>query len=308
MATTGKAKTAQELKKKYQKKRMTASTAAKYYLYDYIYWAYLKDEKKPIDFSKDRVLQDETPVFDILINDAEALKLYEIYNDLCEWINSAFENAVLMRNSLLDYIRMFRYIVTVSTAGENLRHTLGDLDHDDKMVFLAELTPIDILSTDPPMYKEKTILRDLRDKIERNLCYLNAYNSLIEIIAKQIKVPELTIFQVDMSAVNGKILLLNDALTPLREIINKRVIPDREIPLEGWEERLKALDEVPCTAPPVPTENLLQAENNVKTILSTQSNFTWSGAFSVIRKGYWLKESYWTAKTKKSAGGAENDR
>lgn len=299
MATAKRAETAQELKEKYQRKRMTASTASKYYLYNYLYWAYLKNEQKPIDYLRDRVLKDDSPVFDLLSRDYNAggyaYKLYEIYGNLCEWLNSAFESAVLMRNSLLDYIKMFYNEVATAIAGENLRRALGDQAHDDKIALWLRTLTVDALRPTDLNYHDKILLRQ---RIERNLCYLNAYDTLIEIIARKIGVPELTFLQVEMSAVIRWIGRLNDALDSLRDEISKReVVPDGEAQVslsppftpKELEEMLKAFDEVSYTAPPIPTENLQNAENHVKTILSAQSNFTWSGAFGAISKNYWRR-------------------
>lgn len=299
MATAKRAETAQELREKYQRKRLSPSTAAQYYLYNYLFWAYLKNEQKPIDYLRDRVLKDDTRVYDTLGRDhiagGNAVELYRIYGDLCEWLNSAFESAVLMRNSLLDYIKLFYNEVATAIAGENLRRALGDQAQDDKIALWLRTLTVDALRPTDLNYHDKILLRQ---RIERNLCYLNAYDTLIEIIAKQIKVPELTFLQVDMSAVIRWIGRLNEALEALREEIGKReVVPDGEAqpslsppftPKE-LEETLKAFEDVSYTAPPIPKENLQHAENHVKTILSASSNFTWSGAFGAISKDYWRR-------------------
>lgn len=299
MATAKRAETAQELREKYQRKRLSPSTAAQYYLYNYLYWMYLVNEDKPIDHLRDRVLQDDTRVYETLSRDynsgGNAYELYKIYGDLCEWLNSAFESAVLMRNSLIDYIRMFYSEIANAIAGENLRHALGDQAQDEKIALWLRTLTADALRPTDLNYYDKLFIRV---RIERNLCYLNAYDTLIEIIAKQIKVPELTFLQVDMSAVIKGIGRLNEALEAFREEIGKReVVPDGEAqpslspPFTPKELKvmLKAFEEVSYTAPPIPKENLQHAENHVKTILGAQSNFTWSGAFKAISKDYWRR-------------------
>lgn len=299
MATANRAETAQELKEKYNRKRMTASTAAQYYLYNYLYWHYLTNEGKPVDHLRDSVLNDDSPVYDALQRDLIAggkiSVLYNIYCDLCEWLNSSFESAVLMRNSLLDYIGIFNNEITTIIVGENLRYIFSDQDHDEKIALCLRVLTIDSLR---PTETEFHNMTTLRQRIERNLCYLNAYNTLIEIIAKQIKVPELTLLQVDMRAASNLIFRLNVTLEVFREELGKReVVPDGESepslspPLtpEEKEEMLKAFEDISFNAPPIPKENLTHAENHVKTILSTTSNFTWSGAFKAISKDYWRR-------------------
>lgn len=299
MATAKRAETAQELKAKYKRKRMTASTAAQYYLYNYLYWHYLTNEGEEIDHFRDVVLDNDSPVYETLAHDyivgGTASELYDIYGNLCEWLNSSFESAVLMRNSLIDYIRLFYNEIATAIAGENLRHALGEQAHEDKIALWLRTLTIDALRPTDLNYHDKMFLRQ---RLERNLCYLNAYNTLIEIIAKQIKVPELTLLQVDMSAAIKGIGRLNEALEAFRyELGRREVVPDGEAqpslsppftPKE-MEEMLKAFRDISSTAPPIPEANLTHAENHVKTILSTRSNATWSGAFKAISMNYWRR-------------------
>ncbi len=138
-----------------------------------------------------------------------------------------------------------------------------------------------------------------------SLRYLNAYNTLIQIQAEIMEIPELTVFQVDMDKVEKGISELNEVFEALYELISRReVVSDEEAkekpkdtqnllspPLSQSElaEMLKTFEPIPAEAPPIPEKNLGMARGNVKTILSTYSNFTWSGCFDVIRTDYWRR-------------------
>ena len=297
MASAKKAKTAQELKEKYQKKRLTPDTAAKYYLYNYLYWMYLINENKEVNALKDKVLNDDTPVYNLLLNPqsgGKALALYNIYGNLCEWFNTAFDSAVLMRNTLRDYIMMFasealflsrRGIMGV--AAENIKKIL-ERQEQERETDMRVSVWINVFTDKHRNEPNKQLFLSIpREGIERNLRYLNAYNTLVSIISKQIKVPELTLLQVDMDGVDSGLRNLNDSLKTAREALIKReagLSEKKEI-----EAALKYLAPVPGKAPPIPQENLSQAENTVKTILSTQSNFTWSMAFKLISLEYWRR-------------------
>ena len=272
MATAKRAETAQELKQKYQRKRMTASTAAKYQLYNYLYWAYLKNEEKPIDYTHDRVLKNDAPVIDAIVSDqnagGDAYRLYKTYCGLCEWLNSAFSNAVLARNNLLDYLIVLRNEVHTTTETINRMHELGEKD----------IKKINAL-LDMVIYHSGTLLRN---RISANLRYLNTYNTIIDIIARKIGVPELTFLQVDMKNVNIRTSYLNGAFDELCDKL-KEITPDGEEQIS-----LKAFEEVSSIAPPIPTPNILNAENSIKEVLFTPADIAnWSMPITVLSAGYW---------------------
>lgn len=332
MATTiKKAETAQELKEKYQKKRLTATSAAQYYLYNYLYWAYLHNENKPISAS-DRVLKDDSRVYELLGRNYtpgdKASRLYEIYCNLCEWLNSAFDSAVLMRNSLNTYLSMGSNEIFSLLAGEMLRRELKNTPNKEVSFFIGTIT----LEYDNLRYSG---LSQLKEKIQETLCYLKAYNTLIDIIAREIKIPELTIFQVDTFTVVEEKEYLNRILNRLSSVIEEREVAPKKTSYISFDDALATLnnvlgkgklpDEKTEAAPsahsftqqelnriikvlkpiedaaPIPTANIVQAENIVKAILSANSNNTWSMAFNAIKKHYVI----WPIIAKK-AGGAKN--
>ena len=307
MATAKKAETAQELKAKYNRKRLTPTTAAQYYIYNYLYWAYLTNEtNKEIDYLHNRIVKDETPIYDLLMRNhttgGDAYALYEKYGTLCEWLNTAFENAVLMRNALIDYLTMFMSEATnatvvelVGVAGENIKRKLIHQAYSDKDLS----TWLEVLITG---MKENTrrdfFLNVIRNGIQKNLCYLNAYNTLIEIIAKHIKIPELTFMKVEMKNVDEGISMLNKSLEGTREAIERRGNNQDEndrvslAPPYTPEEKSKLLESygpISKEAPPIPNENLVNAVNVVKLIFGQGTNFSWSMAFNAISKDYWRR-------------------
>ena len=299
MATAKRAETAQELREKYQRKRLTPSTAAKVYLYNYVYWAFLTNERKPIDHLRDRVFKDEGKVFELLMKDLYAEGLYRFYCIFCIWLNTAMESAVLMRNSLNEFIMYYYDIVATAIAGENLRRELGDQAHDDKIALWLKTLTVDQLRPTGMSYHKIIGLRySLRSNIENYLRYLNVYNTLIATIGDMIEVPELTVFQVDMDTVESLISQLNEALEALRDEIGKReVVPVGEAQVSlsppftppELEETLKAFEPMEDKAPPIPEENITAVKASIRELDQASHDFDGDSRFKAMSKDYWRR-------------------
>lgn len=300
MATAKKAETAQEFLDKYRRKRLTDSTAAKCYLYNYLYWAYLTNEKKPIDYLKDRVFKDEGKIWDILMAHPYPEALYRFYSGLCVWLNTAFESAVLMRNSLNEFLLYYSDIASTTIAGESLRYELGDKAHNGKVaLWLATLSADQFRPTGMSYHKIIGLRYSLRSNIENYLRYINVYNTLIETMGEMIEVPELTIYQVDTHTVDGLITQLNETLETLRYAINKReVVSDEEAQASSFpppftpkemEETLKAFAPIDDKAPPIPDANIKAVKQYFKELDTASHDFDGDSLFKTMSKDYWRR-------------------
>lgn len=320
MATAKIAETAKEFKTKYSRKRLTRKTAAKVYLFNYVYWALLNNENMPIDTVNDKVIKDESKPFDILMRDEYAAGLYSFYCGICVWINTAMESAVLIRNALLDFISHYTDIALTIEAGEKLRRTLGDQANNKDISSSLTWLTVDTYRPDGiDSHKITGLKSSIRPLIENYMRYLNVYNTLIETLGDGIEVPELSVFKVSTKSVERDIRLLNKQLNDVSIEIAKRETIQREEhkatsstpgTKEWMEEKLMAfepnsipqpftqteLDEVlkafaPMEekAPPIPEENIEKARRMIKELDQAAHPFNGDSFFKAMSNKYWRR-------------------
>ena len=299
MPTTKRAETAEELREKYGKKRLTAKTAPKVYLFNFVYWAYLTNENKQIDPLKDRIVKDEAKAFEIIMEHPHTQGMYTYYCTLCIWINTAFESAVLVRNSLDEFLSEYYDIAATALAGENLKRELGDQAEDEKVaLWLNTLTVDHYRPTGEHYHKIIGLKYSIRENIDNYRRYVNAYNTLINTIANAIDVPELTVYKVDTNTVEDRIARLNDALDALRDEIKKREIVPQKQPLTSlfppftpkeMEETLKAFAPISKDVQPVPDENITKIKAKIKDLDIASTAFNGDTYFRAITENYWRR-------------------
>ena len=288
-----KAETAEEFKAKYVKKRFTAANAGKALIYRFIYWTYLKNE----GMTNEEIAAQPLYNMDNIRRKPETLKdalQYNVYVYLQEWLTNAFDSAVYIRNATDGAISHFYTIVADAIAGENLRAALGEAIHEDKVALWLSALSVDGLRPTKSAYN---LALSLRANIDTGLRYLNVYNTLIDMIGKEIEIPEFTVFQVNISNTKDSIERLNAALALLRdEISNRGVVPDGEaVPAispaftpKEMEATLTAYREVSPDVPPIPVDNVTYTERNLRAFVLEGSK-AWTNLFSILSKDYYRR-------------------
>lgn len=288
-----KAETAEEFKAKYGKKRFTAANAGKALIYRFIYWTYLKNE----GMTNEEIAAQPLYNMDNIRRKPETLKdalQYNVYVSLQEWLTNAFDSAVYIRNATDGTISHFYTIVADAIAGENLRAALGEAIHEDKVALWLSALSVDGLRPTKSAYN---LALSLRANIDTGLRYLNVYNTLIDMIGKEIEIPEFTVFQVNISNTKDSIERLNAALALLRdEISNRGVVPDGEaVPAispaftpKEMEATLETYREVSPDVPPIPVDNVTYTERNLRAFVLEGSK-AWTNLFSILSKDYYRR-------------------
>ena len=288
-----KAETAEEFKAKYGKKRFTAANAGKALIYRFIYWTYLKNE----GMTNEEIAAQPLYNMDNIRRKPETLKdalQYNVYVSLQEWLTNAFDSAVYIRNATDGAISHFYTIVADAIAGENLRAALGEAIHEDKVALWLSALSVDGLRPTKSAYN---LALSLRANIDTGLRYLNVYNTLINMIGKEIEIPEFTVFQVNISNTKDSIERLNAALALLRdEISNRGVVPDGEaVPAispaftpKEMEATLETYREVSPDVPPIPVDNVTYTERNLRAFVLEGSK-AWTNLFSILSKDYYRR-------------------
>lgn len=288
-----KAETAEEFKAKYGKKRFTAANAGKALIYRFIYWTYLKNE----GMTNEEIAAQPLYNMDNIRRKPETLKdalQYNVYVSLQEWLTNAFDSAVYIRNATDGVISHFYTIVAEAIAGENLRAALGEAIHEDKVALWLSALSVDGLRPTKSAYN---LALSLRANIDTGLRYLNVYNTLIDMIGKEIEIPEFTVFQVNISNTKDSIERLNAALALLRdEISNRGVVPDGEaVPAispaftpKEMEATLETYREVSPDVPPIPVDNVTYTERNLRAFVLEGSK-AWTNLFSILSKDYYRR-------------------
>lgn len=288
-----KAETAEEFKAKYGKKRFTAANAGKALIYRFIYWTYLKNE----GMTNEEIAAQPLYNMDNIRRKPETLKdalQYNVYVSLQEWLTNAFDSAVYIRNATDGAISHFYTIVADAIAGENLRAALGEAIHEDKVALWLSALSVDGLRPTKSAYN---LALSLRANIDTGLRYLNVYNTLIDMIGKEIEIPEFTVFQVNISNTKDSIERLNAALALLRdEISNRGVVPDGEaVPAispaftpKEMEATLETYRDVSPDVPPIPVDNVTYTERNLRAFVLEGSK-AWTNLFSILSKDYYRR-------------------
>lgn len=292
-----KAENSEAFRAKYANKRFTSSTAGKSHIYAYIYWAYLQREGLSNDELLARPLYRDMDAIKAKIATTEDAFLYNRYLQLEAWLGDDYEAALFMRNGLRSALAHFYSIASGAIAGENLKNALDKLDAQgdtNNVALWLSLLSVDSLMPTASSYEAAITLRA---NAENGLRYLNVHNTLISIIADEIEIPELVIFQMDMEPVYELISQLNEALSLLRDAIKKReTIPNEQAvttapPLfteAALAATLEAFRDVSPDAPPIPEENIKKTERYIRDNI-LHGNRAWANLTHTLRKNYWRR-------------------
>ena len=286
-----KAETAQEFKDKYGRKRFNGSNAGRALIYQFIYWTYLKNEGMTNDEIADKPLYNMKNIRAKTTTMQEALR-YNVFVRLQEWLTNAFDSAVFIRNATDGAIAHLYTIVADAISGENIRAALGERASSDNLALWLSTLSVDSLR---PTKNSYIMVGNLRADIDKGLRYLNVYNTLIAMIAKELDIPEFTVFQVNTADTKDRIDRLNKGLELLRIEIGKReVVPDGEASAsfsppftpKELETTLEGLRDIAKDVQPIPADNVAYTERNLRAFVLDGVR-TWTTLFNILGKNYW---------------------
>jgi len=290
MSTKAIAETAQAVKEKYGKKRFTSFTAGKSLIYSHIYRGYQADEGVPANEAQG--LYADLEAIKAKVNNNDDASRYNVYVRLIEWLISAFEAAIIMRNAVKSVAVHYYDTVTGIIAAENLRKTLGDQANQSAIWLWLHVLTIDKYNPQDDGYYS---VEAMRNNIASGLCYLNAYHILIELIAAEIDIPEFTFYKVDMDTVEYIIAALNKALTTLREQIetHKGILEKDSYIIGGYtpeylKETMKVFQPVDAEAEALPEEKLNTTKRNLHAFF-VQGYSSWPNLFTLMTDNYWRR-------------------
>jgi len=288
------AETAEEFKEKYGRKRFTSSTAGKGVILAFTYWAYLRKEGLSNAELLTQPLYGDINALRAKVKTEKDARLYNRYLQLETWLIESSDATLFMHNSLKSVLVHLHSIVAGALAGEELRNALGAQADKGNVAPWLSLLSVDNLK--PTLGSYEAVLT-IRQNVESGLQYLKAYNTLIIIIAAEIEIPELVIFQMDMQPVNELITDINKALDLLRGYISKREVVADEEALKTHPPRfterimsatLEAFRDVSPDAPPIPEENIRATERYLRDNI-LHGNKPWKNLLTQLTNNYWWR-------------------
>jgi len=296
------ASNSKEFKAKYGKKRFTSANAGQSRILNHIYSGLqINDGIPPADRERLFDLQEIQRKVDI----PKDGNRYLAYMRLTEWTVDAFQGAINMRNSLRSVGAHMYQIAATLLCGENLRRQLGDTAKDANIwLWLHKLTVEGYTPQDEDFY----MVMNLRKNLAQGLHYMDAYNTLIELIAAEIKIPEYTVFKVEMKSVTALITAINEALDTLREDAISYRMEEAATPEEiavasapgvtveefkanigrftpdFLRETMTAFEEIPTEPEPLQPEAVKAVKTRLHSIVEN-GVYAWTTLFSMLKDG-----------------------
>lgn len=292
MANKTIATTAEEFRAKYGNKRFTSASAGKSVILNHLYFAYLKEEQQPLtplypDFEKIKAK----------VETYEDMNLYNAYTYFLEWIKGAFQTAVIVRDALKNETSSLTNVIGSIVSGEQIRHEANPAPDSMLSVWISTVA----IDKYTPQESGFYYLENTRKEIERNIRYMYAYNSFIELIAEEMEIPELTFLQVQMKYANALIDNLNEVMSYLRkDVILHRAAEtvDPETKAEDvlnnltkytpeyLKETLKNLEPIGKEPPPIPEDRITTTKGMYKTQFP-KNIMSWVGLFNNYMSAYY---------------------
>ena len=283
--------TAEEFRAKYGKKRFTSHTAPKAVLYTFLYECYLQGERRTIS-----PLYPDITAIQQKVETYEDMDSWNGYLNLIEWQRSAFNTAVFMRNALQSNLSDLDNIVKSLIAAENLREELKGTE-------LTEAANLWLYSLSIEAYTPQShgyVIENLRKNVEAGLRYMTAYNTFIELIAEELKVPEYNLQKVLMRQVQESLADVNEALTILKEVAERNRAEEAKGASAGimtqwtpeyFRESMKAFEPVGENLPPVPEDRQREARPRIREGVK-KGQYSWYSTFFRFSSKYWREEVY----------------
>lgn len=287
-----KAENSFEFVTKYRNKRFNSAHAGRSIIFNYIFHAYLLSEGVPVDkFSN---LYNLATIRSKIATPEEAY-IYSQYQHLESWIADSRQTALFMRYAVRSSLTHLYDIASGAVAGENLREELGTQADKGNISLWLNTLSVDSLRPTTGNYNAALFLRE---NIESGLRYLKAYNTLIATVAKELDIPELEIFQLNMETTVDLIAATNEALQILREDISKReTVPDTQAlttapPLftqKALTATLEAFRDISPDAPPIPEENIKNTAQRIRESAIKNGDKIWAGLMQRMTANYWRR-------------------
>lgn len=262
------AETPQEFINKYKNKRYTASNAGLCIILEYLYQLYRSGET-----DKDSIpehlytLERQNTIIQKAIDSGsdENIYLVESMQKLVEWLPTAFDSAITAREAAI------MAIVSAMSDFSSLQIIANSLSKKT----VEEIEATDYLQNLWSHCEEiKLHYKDTREYINNSLCFINAYNTLIEMIRAELSIPEFINYQVD----NGKTKAHIDKF-------NAYVIGyAKPTTLDFLLVQAEPINLVPK---PIPDQNLKHAQIDIKK--SIRYGNAWSTALSDMFRDYWRR-------------------
>lgn len=296
------AQSAEEIREKYGRRRFTSANAGKSLLYNHIYRGYQLNEGTPPD-----QLQ---PLYNLdtirgKVDNYDDANLYNVFVNFIPWQSSAFEAAIIVRNGLKSLIAQFYNLTASTLAAENLRRSLGDRAKEaDVWIWLHSLT----IDNYTPQSDNRFTVTAIREDMENALRYINSYNTLIDMIAEELEIPELCLYRLDMKTTEAGIISLNEALKALSDDVSLYRIEEAVSPEELEELRagdvldhidrytpdyirdtLSAFTPISSDPAPIPQDNLTAARNRLHYSILTDHRNAWHDLMPLMNANYWRR-------------------
>lgn len=255
------AKTAQELKEKYGKKRYNPQNIWLAYMAQYLYGLYLRNEGVTFEEQKDEkynLFNRHTRIkhAQILATlDGDNLKQYHYYDSTLSWVIEKFRYAVLVRDSTVRDFLAFGLLLKDTLSAEKTLDKAREAHIDSGITQeLADDLSIKAYREGSQRYRAL----DMYDTIiTANLKYIFMYNTYIEILSKCAGVPELTIFKVSVDSVEESREDVNGFIKELRKEAGGKATETEETIF------FKELVDIQ-PAPPIPEKLLKKIINDTK--------------------------------------------
>ena len=279
MATKKVATTAREFLEKYKSKRYTAENAGLCLILNYLYLTFRshasQEEAKELPENLYTAERQDTIILKAFNHGEDRdLNLVSSMQTLVGWLSTAYDSAWAARMSTHMSINTAKaHVTSLTIIARQLKRTdtkydsLCDYDKPEGTEFIQDLAAHgeDVRAS----------YNTTREYIVNSLCYVHAYNTLINMIGDMLSIPEFGIFNISTKAAQ---LLLQD--------LSDRLLEYETLSKEAG---YITIDTTPIEVVPqeIPEENLREAELYIR--LAIHNAEAWSTPLSKITANYWRR-------------------
>lgn len=207
---------AQEFKKKYRH-RYSKSNAGKAVIAQYMWIA--GKHKHGLQDNSRLFTSSEMNAFTLTVStDPAAYQVFVRHRLAGDWCNDHSMTATIQLNALKSCLSDYRNIVQQCLLGQVLHDIMDEYNDEAKLkqarLMISQLTLPDYLYGD-----SVGTFGTLRSNIRFGIRYLIAHNSVMSIVAKQLKMPDVEeYFSADMSSLQEQVNELNEMLSALYDV------------------------------------------------------------------------------------------
>lgn len=272
---------AADFRRKYKYKRFTAGNAGKAIVLNFLYDCYQQSEG-----GVQEELYSDISSITQKITTYEDMNHYNAYVYFVEWLRLGFDHAVLMRNALQGAMSDYLHITKSIIAGENLRQELKTENlSEDAMLWMSANT-IDSYTSQT---EGGAVIQTIRDNIIMSLKYVKAFNSFIDLLAEEIRLPELSFLRVSTQGTDKDLHTLNEALSLLRVCTGEGIPSSKSLVqwtpelLQNTMERFQPIGE---HLPPIPADKDHVVRERFRRDFKA-NNISWNALYKLYAAEYW---------------------